>query len=98
MAGSEPTVIVMAGKKTSQQSAGDDERPQTPWQHTPPPGYQRPPSRRVNWRAITLVVLVLLIIGLWAGIKAASTPQPPTGRPLPCPSGPKWARVEQGLC
>jgi hypothetical protein len=54
-----------------------------------------PPRKPVNrWMGI---ILVLLIIGLWAGIKSASNPQPqPAGQP-PCPTGPIWAPIQR-LC
>jgi hypothetical protein len=56
------------------------------------------PSRKpVNrWIGIGWIVLILLIIGLWAGIKSASNPQPPGGQ-LTCPAGPIWAPLK-GLC
>ena len=55
-----------------------------------------PPRKPVNrWIGI---VLVLLIIGLWAGIRSASSPQPqPAGPPLPCLTGPIFAPL-QPLC
>jgi len=49
-----------------------------------------------SWAAIGWIILVLLIIGLWAG-KLASNPQPPGGVQLTCPAGPMWASV-QNLC
>lgn len=56
----------------------------------------RPPGQPVNrWVGIGWVVLVLLIIGLWAGIKSASNPQP-AGQPI-CPAGPVFKPL-QGLC
>ena len=57
-----------------------------------------PPRKPVNrWIGIGWIVLVLVIIGLWAGLKSASNPQPPAG-PLPnCPTGGIWASM-QGLC
>jgi hypothetical protein len=55
---------------------------------------RKPANRRIG---IGGLVLVLLIIGLWAGIKSASNPQPQPGVPLPCPSGPMWAPL-QNLC
>jgi hypothetical protein len=57
-----------------------------------------PPRKPVNRRAgIGGLVLVLLVIGLWAGIKSASNSQPQPGVPLPCPSGQMWAPL-QTLC
>ena len=47
-----------------------------------------PPGKPVNrWIGIGGVILVLLIIGLWAGIKPASNPQPPPATQLTCPAG-----------
>jgi hypothetical protein len=46
--------------------------------------------------AIGWIILVLLIIGLWAG-KLASNPQPPGGVQLTCPAGPMWTSL-QNLC
>ena len=57
----------------------------------------KPPRKPVTrWMG---VVLVLLIIGLWAGIRSASSPQPqPAGPPPPpCPTGPIFAPL-QPLC
>lgn len=57
-----------------------------------------PPRKPVNRRiGIGWIILVLLIIGLWTGIKSASNPQPQPAGPLVCPAGPIWALV-QGLC
>jgi hypothetical protein len=57
-----------------------------------------PPRKPGNrWIGIGGLVLVLLIIGLWAGIKPASNPQPEPGVPLTCPSGPIWAPLQR-LC
>ena len=58
-----------------------------------------PPRKPVNrWIGIGGVILVLLIIGLWAGIKPASNSQPQPARPLPnCPTGGIWTDM-QGLC
>jgi hypothetical protein len=57
-----------------------------------------PPRKPVDRRlGIGGVVLVLLIIGLWAGIRSASNPQPQPAGPLPCPTGSIWAPVER-LC
>ena len=58
----------------------------------------RPPRQPVNrWMGIGWIILVLLIIGLWAGIKSASNPQPQPAVQLTCPAGPMWAPL-QGLC
>jgi hypothetical protein len=57
-----------------------------------------PPRKPVNRRiGIGSIILVLLIIGLWAGIKSASNPQPQPAGPLNCPTGPVWTLV-QTLC
>jgi uncharacterized membrane protein len=57
-----------------------------------------PPRKPVNrWIGIGGLVLVLLIIGLWAGIRSASNPQPQPAGQLVCPTGGIWAPV-QGLC
>src|SRR5271163_51727 len=41
---------------------------------------QEPPRKPVNrWIGIGSIIVVLLIIGLWAGIKSASNPQPQPG-------------------
>jgi len=57
-----------------------------------------PPRKPVNRRiGIGWIVLVLLLIGLWAGIGPASNPQPQPAGPLVCPTGPMWAPL-QGLC
>ena len=57
-----------------------------------------PPRKPVNrWIGIGWIVLVLLTIGLWAGIKSASNPQPPPAGPPPCPTGPIFAPL-QPLC
>ena len=59
-----------------------------------------PPRKPVNRRiGIGSLALVLLIIGLWAGIRSASNPQPePAGPPPPpCPTGPIFAPL-QPLC
>jgi hypothetical protein len=57
-----------------------------------------PPRKPVNRRiGIGWVIMILLIIGLWAGIKSASSPRPqPAGQPT-CPAGPIWGPL-QGLC
>jgi hypothetical protein len=57
-----------------------------------------PPRKPVNrWIGVGWIVLVLLVIGLWAGIKSASNPQPQPGVQLTCPAGPIWAPLN-GLC
>jgi hypothetical protein len=59
-----------------------------------------PPRKPVNRRiGIGCIVLALLIIGLWAGIKSVSNPRPqPAGPPPPpCPTGPIFAPL-QPLC
>ena len=48
-----------------------------------------PPRKPVNRRiGIGWIILVVLIIGLWAGIKSASNPQPQSGVLPTCPAGP----------
>jgi uncharacterized membrane protein len=55
----------------------------------------KPPRKPVNrWIGIGGIVLVLLIVGLWTGIKSASNSQPQPAVPLPCPSGPIWGLVQ----
>ena len=57
-----------------------------------------PPRKPVNrWIEIGWIVLVLLVIGLWTGIKSASNPQPQPAVQLTCPSGPEWAPLQE-LC
>jgi uncharacterized protein YjeT (DUF2065 family) len=57
-----------------------------------------PASKPVNRRLrIGGIVLVLLVIGLWTGIRSAATPSPPPATQLTCPSGPIWAALQQ-LC
>ena len=57
-----------------------------------------PPRKPVNrWIGIGWIIVVLLIIGLWAGIKSASNPQPQPAVRLPCPSGSIWVLVQR-LC
>jgi uncharacterized membrane protein len=56
-----------------------------------------PPRKPVNrWIGIGWLVLVLLIIGLWVGIKSAN-PQPQPAGPQVCPTGGIYAPL-QGLC
>ena len=57
------------------------------------------PRKPVNrWMGIGGIILVLLVIGLWAGIKSASNPQPqPAGPPPDCPTGGIWAPLQE-LC
>jgi len=56
-------------KKTPRQPPDGGEGAQAPWQHTPPPPrHQWPPRKPVHsWVGIGWIILVLLIIGLWAG-------------------------------
>ena len=57
-----------------------------------------PPRKPVNrWIGIGSIIAVLLIIGLWAGIKSASNPQPQPAVQLTCPAGPIWAPLQE-LC
>jgi hypothetical protein len=57
-----------------------------------------PPMKPVNRGiGVAWVILVLLVIGLWVGIKSASHPQPQPAVPLTCPTGPIWAPLK-GLC
>jgi hypothetical protein len=47
-----------------------------------------PPRKPVNrWIGIGGLVLVLLIIGLWVGIRSATNPQPQPAGPQVCPTG-----------
>ncbi len=59
------------------------------------PAPPRKPGNR--WIGIGWIIMVLLVIGLWAGIKSASNPQPQPAGQLTCPAGPIWALL-QGLC
>jgi hypothetical protein len=43
---------------------------------------------------VAWIILVLLVIGLWVGIKSASNPQPQPAVPLTCPTGPIWAPLK----
>jgi hypothetical protein len=64
--------------------------------HRLPKRSPEPRRKPVNrWTGIAGLVLVLLIIGLWAGIRSASNPQPAV--PLTCPSGSIWVPL-QNLC
>ncbi len=57
-----------------------------------------PPRKPVNrWIGTGWIILVLLIIGLWAGVKSASNPQPQPAGQLTCPAGPIWAPLQE-LC
>jgi hypothetical protein len=58
-----------------------------------------PPRKPVNrWIGIGGIILVLLCIGLWAGIKSASNPQPqPAGPPPNCPAGGIFTPMQE-LC
>ena len=58
-----------------------------------------PPRKPANrWVGVGWIILVLLVIGLWAG-KSAANPQPPPqpGVQVTCPPGPIWAPLK-GLC
>ena len=58
----------------------------------------RPPGQPVNrWMGISWIILVLLVIGLWAGIKSASNAQPQPAVQPPCPTGPIWVLIQR-LC
>ena len=55
-----------------------------------------PPRKPVNrWIGIGWIVLVLLIIGLGAGMRSVSRPQPP--EPLNCPAGAIYTPLHE-LC
>jgi H+/Cl- antiporter ClcA len=58
-----------------------------------------PPRKPANrWIRVGWIILVMLIIGLWAGIRSASNPQPQhAGPPPPCPTGPIFTPL-QPLC
>lgn len=57
-----------------------------------------PPRKPVNRRiGIGSIIVVLLIIGLWAGIKSAPSPQPQPAVQLTCPAGPTWVLLQE-LC
>jgi hypothetical protein len=58
---------------------------------------KRSPRKPVPWMGIGSIILVVLIIGLWAGIKSASKPQPQPAVQLPCPSGSIYVLVQR-LC
>jgi len=58
----------------------------------------KPPMQPANRGiGVAWIILVLLVIGLWVGIKSASTRQPQPAAPLTCPTGPIWAPLK-GLC
>jgi amino acid transporter len=54
-----------------------------------------PPRKPVPWTGIGSIILILLIIGLWTGIKSASSPQPQPAVPPPCPTGPVWVLIQR---
>jgi hypothetical protein len=57
-----------------------------------------PPRKPVNrWIGIGGLVLVLLIVGVWAGIRTGSSPQPQPAGPPVCPTSGIYASL-QGLC
>ena len=56
-----------------------------------------PPRKPANRQIGIGILLVVLTIGLWAGIRSASNPQPQPAVQLTCPSGPEWAPL-QTLC
>ena len=57
-----------------------------------------PPRKPVNrWIGIGGIVLVLLIIGLWVGLRSASNLQPQPPGQLNCPTGTIWTPVQK-LC
>lgn len=59
-----------------------------------------PPRKPLNRRiGIGSIIVVLLIIGLWAGIKSASAsnPHPQPAVQLTCPAGPTWVLLQE-LC
>jgi hypothetical protein len=58
-----------------------------------------PPRKPVNrWIGIASIIMVLLIVGLWAGIRSASNPQPqPAGPPPDCPAGGIFTPLQE-LC
>ena len=56
-----------------------------------------PPMKPANWGiGVAWIILVLLVIGLWAGI-TASNPQPQPAGQLTCPPGPMWTPLQR-LC
>lgn len=55
---------------------------------------RKPANRRIG---IAGFVVVLLLIGLWAGIRSASNPQPGLPSTPPCPTSPIFAPVQR-LC
>jgi hypothetical protein len=68
-------------------------------QRLPKRSPEPPPRKPVNrWIGIGGIILVLLSIGLWAGIKSASNPQPqPAGPPPNCPTGGIFTPMQE-LC
>lgn len=75
---------------------------QRPPKRSPEPVTMRPRPRRQSanrWVGIGWVILVLLIIGLWVGIRpaSASNPQPQPAGQLTCPPGPMWTPLQR-LC
>ena len=57
-----------------------------------------PPRKPVNrWIRIGSIILVLLIIGLWVGIRSASNPQRQPPGQLNCPTGSIWTPIQK-LC
>ena len=56
---------------------------------------KRSPKPMSRWIGIGWIVLVLLIIGLGAGMRSASEPQPP--EPLNCPAGAIYTPLHE-LC
>ena len=75
---------------------------QRPPKRSPEPVTMRPRPRRqpaTRWIGIGWIILVLLVIGLWMGIKpaSASNPQPQPAGQLTCPPGPMWTPLQR-LC
>ena len=57
-----------------------------------------PPRQPGNrWIGIGWIILVVLIIGLWAGIRSDSNHQAQPAVQLTCPAGPMWAPLQR-LC
>ncbi len=65
---------------------------QRPAKRSPKP-LRKPASR---WTGIGWILLVLLVVGLWTGIRPAN-PQPQPAQPLVCPTGGIWGPL-QSLC